>query len=328
MIYVVSNSRAEAGPLASVIAALPEAKVVSCPPTGAPPAVDMANALRFFDKELRGARVVIVLGDRYETLAAAQAAMFLRIPVAHIHGGETTTGAFDDALRHSITFLAEQSGGLHFAATEKAADRIAGLRSKNEDADYLDYYDRIYQVGAPGLDGIPCGSATRSAKEVLVCYHPETMATDYGRAQCIAMLTALEQFPEYHPILVDTNTDPGYREIRMVMDTWEHHNQTDGRRIFKLVQCPRDTFIKLMQSSALMIGNSSAGVIEAPWVGLPSVNVGKRQDGREMAASVFQAGDDIAASIRAALAFTGDLRPVYQGGAAEKIARVVREFVK
>lgn len=129
-IIVVSNSRAEFGPLTSVIAALPEASVLNFVADG-PPHIEMANALHWFTAKLTAVRprIVVLLGDRYETLAAALAATFLRIPIAHIHGGETTTGAFDDAFRHAITLLAEQSGGIHLVATERAGKKVAELTS-------------------------------------------------------------------------------------------------------------------------------------------------------------------------------------------------------
>jgi UDP-hydrolysing UDP-N-acetyl-D-glucosamine 2-epimerase len=311
-IVIVCNNRAERGPLESVIAALPEARVVGVDVAGLPPAAAMAYALTEFTGRLAGARLVIVLGDRYETLAAALAAMFLRIPVAHIHGGETTTGAFDDALRDSITAIAS----LHFPATFKAQGRIRELRP-----DTSTY--SMCMAGAPGLDGIPRGSALRDRKLVLVTYHPETRAADYGAAGCRAMLAALPL--GYEIIFCGVNTDPGGAEIQRIIDDWR--SRRGGAYMPGLSH--RD-YIAMMQHAELCIGNSSSLVIECPWVGCPSVLVGNRQDGREYADSIFQCDEDIGAAIKDALAYTGigASDPIYQGGAAPQIAAACREFVK
>lgn len=313
---IVCNSRAERGPLESVIEALPEARVVGIDVYGSTPHEAMGRALRHFTETFTGIYTsrVLVLGDRYETLAAALAAMFLRIPVAHIHGGETTTGAFDDPMRHAITHIAD----LHFVPTNAAANRVHQLLG-GRDEDY-----GIYEVGAPGLDGIPQNSAKRDRKRILVTFHPETRAEDYGFGACQTMLYALWSLRGYEITFTGVNADPGQVSIDKAIQDFMAvpYNVCLYREKMSHAE-----YISEMQHAALVIGNSSAGIIEAPWVGCPSVNIGNRQNGRPCAASVFNApGDEeaISQAIRAALQFTGDPQPIYRGGAAEKIAEILR----
>ena len=316
-IAIVCNSRAERGPLESVIAALPDAHVLSVDASGMTPEQGMRMALFQFDAMLKTKpfKLVIVLGDRYETLGAALAAFFLRIPIAHIHGGETTTGAFDDALRHSISHMAT----LHFCPTAKAFHKLSMMG-----------FDRgaLFRVGAPGLDGIPQNSARRDHKNlVLVTFHPETMAEDYGVANCRAMLSAFDDFTGAEFIFCGINSDPGGLDVGSLQKQW----CAESMRGIWRDDLNHAEYVALMQKAALVIGNSSAGVIEAPWVGVPSVNIGNRQDGRPPSPSVFYAkGDEreIGYCIKRALAFRGDPAPAYQGGAAPKIAAICREFVE
>lgn len=319
-IVVVSNSRAEWSPLSSVIAALPGARVVRLPEPAqiANPDQVMALALPWFTTELAGASIIILLGDRYETLAAALAATFLRIPIAHIHGGETTTGAFDDAFRHSITHLAEQSGGLHFAATEKAAHRITELTNGSQ---------RVHLVGAPGLDGIPEGSARRERNTVVVSFHPETMAEDFGVGVCVQMLMGLRALRnDIRIVFTGVNKDPGHEKIEVLIDEFcQAHPST---RI--VATLPRNAYISLLQEAKLLIGNTSSIPIEASWVGIPAVLVGTRQRGREVGDNIFQNDNDIRAAISSALlSFGGESNPPYRGGnVGVRIAEIVREFVR
>lgn len=316
-IAVVASSRADRGPLESVIAALPEATVIDAGfRTYGEPAKVMAACLGYFNTALAGYKLVILVGDRYETLAAALAATFLRVPIAHIHGGETTMGAFDNAMRHSITHLTRQGCGLHFCATFGATDMANNLVGEFECA---------YHVGAPGLDGIEQGSAKRDRRVILVTFHSETMTDDYGVASCDAMCAVLEKFDDYSIIFTGTNNDPGAKQIAR---TIAPHMKANWRI---KTDYSRSEYIDAMQHAALIVGNSSSGVIEAPWVGIPSVNIGYRQAGREMAESVYRVGEnckDLEQMMRMAMVHNGSCGAVYKGGAAEKIAEKCREFVK
>ena len=309
-VTVVCNSRAEAGPLESVIAAMPGCSVTRFNSDGMSPAVAVAQAVIFFTVAFKSqdAKLVVLLGDRYETLAAALAAMFANIPVAHIHGGETTTGAFDDAMRHSISHMA----ALHFVATDDFAMKLVKMGIHPFTIDVS---------GAPGLDGVPGNSARRDRKLILVTYHPETRLSDNGLAGCEDMLDALEEYcGVYDVMFCGVNNDPGGNAIHDLIYDWSAiHPDSKIRQ-----DLDHKAYIALMQSAALVIGNSSAGVIEAPWVGVPSVNLGNRQNGRPLASSVYSSLD----AIGRALNHKGPWQPFYHGGAAVRIAAAVEKRLK
>lgn len=317
-VTVVCNSRAEAGPLQSVFEAMPGCRRADLNVEGLEPHLAVGYALRHFTDEftLYKPKIVVVLGDRYETHAAAYAAMFLNIPVAHIHGGETTLGAFDDAIRDSITSIAT----LHFAAAVPFQERILKIRGVSG----RPY--RVYTAGAPGLDGIRKDSAKRTDKKILVTYHPETNEDDRGLRGAVAMLKALDAFPDYDVHFTGVNADPGTARIKGLIDEWCWNTRRGV-----LEPLPHGRYIAAMQSAALVLGNSSAGIIEAPWIGIPTVNIGGRQDGRPFCRSIFTcrtpSADSIAAAISEALAWKGpNYYHHYQGGAAPKIARIIGEF--
>lgn len=309
-VTVVCNSRAEAGPLESVIAAMPGCSVTRFNSDGMSPAVAVAQAVIFFTVAFKSqdAKLVVLLGDRYETLAAALAAMFSNIPVAHIHGGETTTGAFDDAMRHSISHMA----ALHFVATDDFAMKLVKMGIHPFTIDVS---------GAPGLDGVPGNSARRDRNLILVTYHPETMLPDNGVAQCEAMLNSFKTYcDDYDIIFTGVNNDPGSDEIKELIRVF-----CEDCSCAKVVTgMSHREYIEKMQSAALVIGNSSAGVIEAPWVGVPSVNLGDRQKGRPMASSVYSSLD----AIGRALNHKGPWQPFYHGGAAVRIAAAIEKRLK
>ncbi len=319
-IILVANNRAELGPLSSVVAALPDAEVVGLKPgqqTG-PPAEVMGFALWWFNREFmeRKPSLVIVLGDRYETLSAALAAFYLRVSVAHIHGGEHTAGAWDDSLRDMVT----RASVLHFVATESAAYRVNSLQMF---PNIYIHNPAIHIVGAPGLDDIGGNSALRDRKLILVTYHPETNAPDYGLHGLNLLLNQLAIMTDYEIIFTGVNNDPGKDDFNNIIAT--HCLHFPHMKLDSSI--PHAGYVALMQEAALVIGNSSAGVIEAPWVGVPSVNIGHRQSGRPMASSVIQAGEDMDAAVRAALSWRGPWEPCYKGGAAPRIVEVVRGWL-
>lgn len=322
-IHIISPTRAEAGPLASVIAALPEAKVVDFCWQALEVNATHAIALGWYTEEFKekNPRLVLLLGDRYETHAAALAAHFLRIPIGHVHGGETTTGSFDDALRHGITHMAK----LHFVATEQSA-RLVNQMINGPGLGGL--AENVHLVGAPGLDGIVEGSAKRDQKLIVVSYYSETTAADYGIENCKAMLAALEPYTKDHAIFFSqVNSDPGSSDIAGLLDEFISEHPTSASVI---TPNTREQYLHLCEYASFAIGNSSALVIECPWMGLPSVLVGDRQKGRPLAKSVFQFESY---NFPLGLAGAGPLpgaetsEPIYRGGAAEKIAKVVREWL-
>jgi len=321
-VVVVSPTRAEDGPLQSVIAELPGCYVARFDSEGMSPDVAVARAITYFTVVFKSGnpKLVVVLGDRYETHAAALAAHFLRIPIAHIHGGETTTGAFDDALRHGITHMAGNDG-LHFVAHHPAWLRVM---------DMVPFAKNVHTFGAPGLDTIAQGSATRGqkgwrkimgSKTIVVSYYPETCSPDYGLANLEAMLKALVKYTGDHAIFFSrVNNDPGSDAIEDGINAFIKTYPTSASWISPNT---REQYLHLLEHAVFAIGNSSSLVIECPWIGVPSVLVGLRQDGRPMAYSVFRGIHEI----DEAIAFCGDPTPIYKGGSAPKIAGVIRGWL-
>lgn len=271
--------------------------------------------------------LLVLLGDRYELLAAAQAAMLARIPVAHIHGGETTEGLIDEAIRHAVTKLSH----LHFAAAEPYARRILQMGESSE---------RLWIVGALALDNI-AGLAPASREELeqdlgirltsptfLVTFHPETLSADSGRAAMDALLAALDRFAG-SVVITGTNADPGAGAIRNALNAFAE--QRPGRTALVETLGAR-RYLSLMGLADAVIGNSSSGLIEAPAMGRPTVDIGERQQGRLRAPSVVHCAataDEICSAIRQALSpehravAARRTTPYGTPGAARRIADVL-----
>jgi UDP-hydrolysing UDP-N-acetyl-D-glucosamine 2-epimerase len=271
---------------------------------------------------------VLVLGDRFEMQAAALAALPLNIPVAHLHGGESSEGAIDESLRHSITKLSH----LHFAATEHYARRIVQLGEEPW---------RVTVTGAPGLDAIaaldPLGDDELAARTglsldeptLLVTYHPETLAPgDVGR-DVDQLAQALERV-DLQLLITAPNADTHGLAVRARLG-----ELTAGRRGAVLVESLGSRgYLSALRRVAAMVGNSSSGIIEAPSFELPVVNVGDRQRGRVRAANVLDVPPEREA-IRAAVAravapefragLAGLANPYGDGRASERIVRVLRD---
>ncbi len=270
--------------------------------------------------------IVVVLGDRYEILAAAEAAMIARIPIAHIHGGEITEGAMDDAMRHAITKMAH----LHFVATEPYRDRVIQLGEAPE---------RVFTVGAPGLDNIgKLDLPDRAGLEgelglpdnqayFLVTYHPVTLSGDDTGAEAEEMLAALDQFPDHRVVLTGVNADPGHDRISGLLSDYAAKNQI---RVSLHASLGQRRYLAAMKFAAAVVGNSSSGIIEAPAMKTPAVNIGDRQKGRLRAPSIIDCPgnrNDIAAAIGRALEpdFRAELEsmtPPYGGGGGGASAKI------
>lgn len=244
--------------------------------------------------------ILVVLGDRFEILAAAQAAMVARIPMAHIHGGEITEGAFDEAIRHAITKMAQW----HFVAAEPYRKRVIQMGESPE---------RVFNTGAPGLDHLAnLRWLDRSELEgaldtplrtplFLVTYHPATLNSESPVPAMEQLLAALDQFSEATVIITHPNADTGGRALIHCIDAWVGRH-ADRARAFVSLGRPR--YLSLMREADVVIGNSSSGLIEAPALKKPVVNLGDRQKGRLKATSVIDAAEkqaDILAAIKKAL---------------------------
>lgn len=270
--------------------------------------------------------VVLVLGDRYEALAAAQAALLARIPVAHVHGGELSAGALDDAMRHAITKLSH----LHFVA---AAPYAARVRQLGEDPTL------VFEVGGLGVDAITRATLpTRRELEVslgfalgqrplLVTLHPVTAAGD-AASDAAELLAALEPLSDATLIFTLPNADSGGHAIRECITNFaaRHSNA------HVVASMGQQRWLASLRESAGVIGNSSSGLLEAPTFRVGTVNIGARQDGRLRASSVIDAQCErhaIAAAIaqlaspvfQVTLATT--VNPYGDGGAAARIVDVL-----
>ncbi len=269
--------------------------------------------------------LLVLLGDRYETLAAAQAALIARIPVAHIAGGDVTEGAYDDAIRHSITKMSH----LHFVTHAEAARRV---RQLGEDP------ERIFTVGNPGLDQLQhlklmareelareLGFTFRR-RNLLVTYHPETLDAESTENRIATLLQALERLgDDVGLIFTLPNADTGNRAIRERIEAYvtAHANARAYASLGPL------RYWSAMKQVDAVVGNSSSGILEAPSLQKPTVNIGDRQKGRPQAASVINCGygvGEIESAIRRA--FDLDCRdvanPYGDGHAAERIVDVLK----
>jgi len=244
--------------------------------------------------------VLVILGDRFEALAVAQTAMILRIPIAHIHGGEITEGAYDDAIRHAITKLSL----LHFTSTETHRNRVIQLGESPS---------RVHNVGAVGLDHLQ-RSNLMSIDELassldfkleqpylLVTYHPVTLASEPAKESFINLLAALEQFSELQIILTYPNADDGGREIIPLL---EDYAKKQPQRVLAIPSLGQLRYLSAVKHAAAVVGNSSSGIIEVPSFKVPTVNIGERQRGRLAANSVFPCAvdtDSIVTTLKATL---------------------------
>ncbi|MDP3871344.1 MAG: UDP-N-acetylglucosamine 2-epimerase [Methyloversatilis sp.] len=274
--------------------------------------------------------VVVVLGDRFEILAAAQSAMLARIPVAHIHGGETSEGAYDESIRHAITKMSH----LHFVAAEPYRKRVIQLGEAPE---------RVFNVGAPGLDHLRRTDVMSRAELeqsldmtlkgplFLVTYHPATLGNVLPEIAMTELLRALQSFPQATVVFTYPNADTGGRALIGCIDRYVAEHPARARAYVSLGQ-PR--YLGLMREADVVIGNSSSGLIEAPALRRATVNIGDRQKGRLKAASVIDADErckDIVEAIRRALssdfrAGLDQVRPLYGcGGASEAIVAQLKQ---
>jgi len=243
--------------------------------------------------------IVVLLGDRYEILGAAQAAMLARIPIAHIHGGEITEGAMDDAIRHALTKLAH----LHFVAAEDYRTRVVQLGAIPErvitaGSPGLDYIDRMNLMDRADLEtelDLPSGQAF-----FMVTFHPETLDESTPGDVVKAMLAAFDQFPNDRIILTGVNADPGHGVIAHLLNEYAADHKD---RVSLHHSLGQRRYLSAMKYSSAVIGNSSSGIIEAPAFEVPTVNIGGRQKGRLRAPSIIDCRgqvEEISAAIRRA----------------------------
>jgi UDP-N-acetylglucosamine 2-epimerase (non-hydrolysing) len=286
--------------------------------------IGLADSLQNLNPDM-----LVVLGDRFEALAAAQAAMILGIPIAHLHGGEITEGAYDDTIRHAITKMAS----LHFVAAEPYRKRVIQMGEAPS---------TVFNVGALGLEHVlrtPRLSLDELARELsfplrkpffMVTYHPVTLLDEDPRQSMSEILAALDQFPEHQVILTYPNADNGGRAIIPMLGEYARNNP---QRVLAIQSMGSKRYLSALAESVAVIGNSSSGIIEAPSFGVPTVNIGTRQQGRLAAKSVLHCApqaQSITACIRQALCAEHLLlsakksNPYGQGRTARQIVQVLK----
>lgn len=274
--------------------------------------------------------VLVLLGDRSEAFAMAQAALIYRVPILHLHGGEVTEGAYDDAFRHAITKLSY----LHCTSTEYYRNRVIQLGEAPE---------RVHNVGAMGLEHIRRSSLMSLAElsesldfEIkspyfLVTYHPVTLSDIDPSVSFSKLLNSLNQFPENQIIFTYPNADDGGRKIIKLLD--EYQEKFKGR-VLCVKSLGQARYLSAVKNSEMVIGNSSSGLIEAPSLKVPTVNIGYRQKGRLRASSVIDCEcneNDIVNSINKAnsIRLSNDssvyINPYDSGDASKKVIKLIHE---
>ena len=259
--------------------------------------------------------IALCLGDRHELLLFCHSALYAQIPIAHIHGGETTLGSFDDRVRNAVSQLAD----LHFTAAEPFSQKLRSMSVPG----------RVLTAGPPGLDELEVSDRSEFGEGYfLVCLHPDTTRDEqYNEAMSSALKVALHRFPDKRAVIVGPNNDPGGREIAANLrecaesraPRYDYFDSLDRRR-----------YLTALKHASVCIGNSSSFVIEAPALGIPTVLVGDRQRGRPLARSVSEiepSADRIAFEIGAILNSPryadGQALPYGSGGASKKIAETL-----
>lgn len=262
----------------------------NAPDTAVETLISMSRALSGFAEAYAELKpdLIVVLGDRYEILAATTAALIERIPVAHLHGGEITEGAYDDAIRHSITKMSH----LHFTSTEEYRKRVIQLGEQP---------DRVFNVGALGVENIkklPLMSKEEIEKEIdfkiddntiLVTYHPVTLGNRTAKEDIDDFIAALEERKDLRVIFTMPNSDTGGQFIVDAINGFVNRN-AERTKAYKSLGVLR--YLSVMKQVAAVVGNSSSGLLEVPSFGIPTLNIGDRQNGRIAAESVYNCEPD------------------------------------
>lgn len=272
--------------------------------------------------------MVVVLGDRYELLPIVSAALIMRIPIAHIGGGDVTEGAVDDEVRNAVTMMST----LHFPGVKDSADNICRMRGSNKN---------VYQVGEPGLDSfkrLNLMNRDETAKELyldfgkkwcLVTLHPETKLTLKDNLEMAQNLyQSLLKTKGIQYIITKANADVGGSSINKFWDDIVS-KQPDIFHFYSSLGQIR--YLSLMKHVDFLIGNSSSGIVEAPFLGTPVINIGERQKGRHICSNVVCCERDANAILRAInTALTKERNPDYywgDGNSSIKIVNIIKDYL-
>ncbi|OGI00307.1 MAG: UDP-N-acetyl-D-glucosamine 2-epimerase, UDP-hydrolysing [Candidatus Melainabacteria bacterium GWF2_37_15] len=275
--------------------------------------------------------IIVVLGDRFEIFAACASAMIAKIPIAHLHGGETTEGVFDEALRHSITKMSH----LHFPAAEEYKNRVIQLG---------EHPDRVFNFGAIGIDNIKnLKLLTRkefedslgfklAPRNLLITFHPATLEVGTAKEQFKNLLAVLDDLQDTHLIFTKANADTDGRIINQMIDNYVTKNPKKAVGFTSLGQ---QRYLSALQYVDAVVGNSSSGLCEAPSFKIGTINIGDRQKGRIKAASIIDCTPD-KDSVKQAVEklysseFQENLKtvknPYGEGGTAKKIKEILKNY--
>ena len=230
--------------------------------------------------------LLLILGDRYEMLAVASAALIYKIPIAHLHGGEITEGAFDDAIRHAITKMSH----LHFTSTEVYRKRVIQLGEQP---------DRVFNVGALGVENImktnfmtkeeieQSLSFKLTDKCLLCTFHPVTLSNMSSEVQVLNLLAALDSYKDYHIIFTYSNSDTN---SQIIIKRIQEYADMNADRCMFIPSLGQRRYFSALKHMTAVLGNSSSGIIEVPSFGIPTLDIGDRQKGRIAADSVIHCG--------------------------------------
>ncbi|MCT4593964.1 MAG: UDP-N-acetylglucosamine 2-epimerase [Anaeromicrobium sp.] len=275
--------------------------------------------------------MIVVLGDRYEIFAAVNAASVSKIPIAHLHGGETTEGAFDEAFRHAITKMSY----IHFATTGEYRKRIIQLG---------EHPDRVFNVGAIGIENIKnMELLSRSEfeesigfilgeKTILVTFHPVTLESNTSQKQFKNLLDAVDEVENLRIIFTKANSDTDGRIINKMIDDYVNKNKDKAIAFTSMGQL---RYLSAMQYVDAVVGNSSSGIIEAPSFKVPTVNIGDRQKGRIQAKSTINCRPEKEEIFKTLdLAFSGafknkindNVNPYGEGNVSIKIIQQIKKI--
>jgi len=249
--------------------------------------------------------LLIILGDRYEMLSVATAAAMQRIPILHIHGGEATFSNYDEFIRHAITKMST----FHFTSTEVYRNRVIQLG---------ELPDRVYNLGALGAENCLSIDLSNVSKTVInlpmkkyfvVLFHPETLSDESPLNQVTELLDAAAYFKEYQFVFLGSNADTHSDMIREAIHNFV--NQSDNAIYFENLHT--DAYHELLKKSICLIGNSSSGIIEAPSLGIYTINIGNRQNGRVYGNSVLNvscSAGAIKSAMKKVLEIHQDIKPI------------------
>ena len=276
--------------------------------------------------------ILVVLGDRFEILAATQAAMVARIPIAHIHGGEATEGLIDEAIRHAVTKMSH----LHFTAAEPYRKRVIQLGEAP---------GRVFNTGAVGLDNLiqlnllnraelekALDFKLNSAPVILCTYHPVTLSESDADYVLGELFKALDRLPSAKVVFTKSNADMGGRVINQMIDDYALKNP---ERVAACVSLGQVRYLSLLREADVVLGNSSSGIVEAPTARIPTVNIGDRQRGRLKAPSIIDCDESVDSIL---IAIEKALSPGFQkiaakgetyfgkDGASKRIKQILKEI--